>query len=103
VSFAACNESARLNFTPSSPNFFIILAIPAVETVILFGDIFKPSSELNISNEGSFFAGTMFLTNSIYLETLFKNINTKPIIDIPTFNIDLLEKYDIEKHMLNMD
>jgi hypothetical protein len=33
------------------------------------------TSELNIPNEGSFFAGTMFLTNSIYLETLFKNIN----------------------------
>ena len=43
-SFAACNESARLNFTTSSPNFLIILAIPAVLTVILSEAIFKPSS-----------------------------------------------------------
>jgi hypothetical protein len=35
----------------------------------------KAITELGISDEGSFFAGTMFLTNSIYLETLFKDID----------------------------
>lgn len=35
----------------------------------------KAVEELKISDEGSFFAGTMFLTNSVYLETLFKDID----------------------------
>ena len=33
---AECNETARLNLTPSSAIFMIILATPTVETVILF-------------------------------------------------------------------
>ena len=39
----------------------------------------KALQELKILDEGSFFAGTMFLTNSVYLETLFKDINLQEL------------------------
>jgi hypothetical protein len=35
----------------------------------------KAAQLLNISNEGAFFAGTMWLVNSIYLTILFKDID----------------------------
>ena len=48
-SIAECNETASLNFTSSSAIFFIIFETPDVETVIRFGDIPKPSSEVIIA------------------------------------------------------
>ena len=35
----------------------------------------KAANLLNVSNEGAFFAGTMWLVNSIYLDILFKNVD----------------------------
>lgn len=35
----------------------------------------KSLSKLNLIDEGSFFAGTMFLTNNIYLDRLFNNVD----------------------------
>ncbi len=48
-SIAECKETASLNFTSSSAIFLIILGIPEVETMIRFGDIPKPSSEVIMS------------------------------------------------------
>ncbi|MNL49748.1 hypothetical protein D3C87_1727060 [compost metagenome] len=48
-SIAECNETANLNFTSSSAIFLIIFGIPEVETMILFGDIPKPSVDVTIS------------------------------------------------------
>ena len=38
-----CKDTAKLTFTLSSANFLIILDTPTV-TLMLFDDIFKPSS-----------------------------------------------------------
>ena len=40
---ALCNETANRNLTLSSAIFLIIFGIPEVESVILFGDIARPS------------------------------------------------------------
>ena len=52
-SLAACSDKASLNFTWSSPSFLIILAMPAVETVIRLGAMFKPSGEVIRSTDCS--------------------------------------------------
>lgn len=38
-------------------------------------------SLLNLTSDGSFFAGTMFLTNNAYLSKLFENINVMDLYD----------------------
>ena len=48
-SIAECKETAKLKRTSSSAIFLIIFGTPEVETVILFADMPKPSSEVIFS------------------------------------------------------
>ena len=41
-SLAACKLKAKLNFTSSSPSLLMALAMPAVDTVMRFGDMANP-------------------------------------------------------------
>src|SRR5690242_11550885 len=46
---AECRDTARLNFTPSSAIFLIILVTPTVESVIRLDAMFNPSGDVIFS------------------------------------------------------